>query len=119
MDYISETLYYYIYSGYNTVENFLELSEQIVSGVQILHNSGIVHRDLKPENMLIEQKKGNKVLKIIDFGESALFSDEFKKSKECILGSTLPYSPVECSVVSAESYNKKEIDYWSVGMILF
>lgn len=119
MDYVSETLNYNIHATYGSVEKFVDLAEQVICGVSILHKSGIVHRDLKPENILLEQRNDKRMLKIIDFGESALASDEFRKSKECILGSTIPYSPVECTVISAESFNSPKIDLWSVGVILY
>lgn len=38
-------------------------------------------------------------MKIIDFGESVLTTDKFPESKEDqddLLGSTIPYSPLEC-----------------------
>ena len=41
---------------------------------------GVVHRDLKPENLLLESKSDTSVIKIIDFGTSALY-DPKKKLK--------------------------------------
>ncbi len=41
--------------------------KNIISGVNYLHELNIVHRDLKPENLLIDWKRG---LKIVDFGLS-------------------------------------------------
>ncbi len=40
-----------------------------------IHSRGIVHRDVKPENMMVT-KEGE--LKIIDFGLSCYFEDEYK-----------------------------------------
>ena len=41
--------------------------QQILAGVEYLHENGIVHRDLKPENLLLDSA-GN--IKIVDFGLS-------------------------------------------------
>ena len=41
--------------------------QQILSGIEYLHELGIVHRDLKPENLLLDQD-GN--IKLVDFGLS-------------------------------------------------
>lgn len=40
---------------------------QIVAGMEFLHQRNIAHRDLKPENLLLDK---NKNLKIVDFGLS-------------------------------------------------
>ena len=41
--------------------------QQIISGIEYLHQVRVVHRDLKPENLLLD---GNNSIKIIDFGLS-------------------------------------------------
>jgi len=49
---------------------FYELS----SGINYCHQSGIAHRDLKPENLLVHNTgDGSRILKIADFGLSAVF----------------------------------------------
>lgn len=44
-----------------------EYFQQILAGVEYLHELGIVHRDLKPENLLIDF---NRRVKLVDFGLS-------------------------------------------------
>lgn len=104
----------------------MNVCQQIVEGVNILQESGIVHRDLKPENILIEPNNskdphGFRKIKIIDFGESSLVQDKFKGKtcEEDILGSTLPYSPLECYICCEEGFNSTKIDLWSVGLLLY
>jgi 5'-AMP-activated protein kinase, catalytic alpha subunit len=41
--------------------------QQIICGVEYLHELGIVHRDLKPENLLLDYQNN---LKLVDFGLS-------------------------------------------------
>jgi serine/threonine protein kinase len=44
--------------------------QQIVAGIDYLHQVGVVHRDLKPENILISNEN---LIKIVDFGLSNVY----------------------------------------------
>jgi calcium-dependent protein kinase len=77
--------------------------KQILSAIVYCHSKSIVHRffffclffdslfvrDLKPENLLLESKKSNSPVKVIDFGTSRKFSSNIKMSKR--LGTVLIY----------------------------
>lgn len=41
--------------------------EQIVAGLESIHNAGVVHRDMKPGNMILTNEEK---VKIIDFGSA-------------------------------------------------
>lgn len=43
---------------------------QLMDGVDYLHNKGVAHRDLKPENLLLDE---HDTLKISDFGMATMF----------------------------------------------
>ena len=74
MDFASGTLKDAIYCNRLSFTQLLNLSEQLIEAMSILHKSKIVHRDLKPENILISGSS----LKIIDFCESAKTDDVFQ-----------------------------------------
>ena len=86
---------------------------QIASGVKYLHTYGIVHRDLKPDNIMITQQNEFGVIKIMDFGLSKIVSTQEKMVDGY---GTLSYVAPE--VLLRTPYNK-EVDIWSMGVILF
>jgi serine/threonine protein kinase len=45
---------------------------QLLSGIDYCHGKGVVHRDLKPENLLLSDTSESALLKIADFGLSAV-----------------------------------------------
>ena len=89
------------------------IMRQIASGVKYLHNYGIVHRDLKPDNIMVTPKNNYGIIKIMDFGLSKIASSQEKLMDGC---GTLSYVAPEVLVRSP--YNK-EVDIWSMGVILF
>lgn len=96
------------------LEDKIRIISQIVEAVQDLHKCGIVHRDIKPSNILLDKDDS---VKLIDFGESIECWEKVKKDNYRRLGATVPYSPLECSVICPEGYSKLKIDNWSVGMV--
>lgn len=86
--------------------------KQILSAVVYCHANSIVHRDLKPENLLLDSKKANAQIKVIDFGTSRKFSTNKKMSKR--LGTPYYIAPE----VLDQNYDEK-CDVWSCGIILY
>ena len=91
----------------------MNIMSQLASGVKYLHQYGIVHRDLKPDNIMITQQNEYGVIKIMDFGLSKIVSPHEKMVDGY---GTLSYVAPE--VLLRTPYNK-EVDIWSMGVILF
>ena len=85
--------------------------QQIINGVEYLHNQGIIHRDLKPENLLLDYKNN---IKISDFGLSTFFSKNNFLQTAC---GTPFYAPPE--MLEGLQYNGESSDIWSCGIILY
>lgn len=56
----------------NTEDFARRYFRQLLSGIDYCHKRGIVHRDLKPENLLLSDNSDSAILKIADFGLSAV-----------------------------------------------
>src|SRR6187200_965264 len=50
--------------------------ERIAEVVQTAHEHGIVHRDLKPSNVMVIERAGRLLPKLLDFGVAKMLSDE-------------------------------------------
>ena len=86
---------------------------QISNGVQYLHEFGIIHRDLKPGNIMLSDKTEKGVVKIMDFGLSKIVGPTEKLEDGF---GTLSFVAPE--VLLRNPYNK-QIDIWSLGVIMF
>jgi hypothetical protein len=96
-----------------TEERACSLIYQIALGIKYLHQFGIVHRDLKPENIMLTEANEFGKVKIMDFGLSKILGSK-EKSVEGF--GTLTFVAPE--VLVRTPYNK-EIDIWSLGVILY
>lgn len=86
---------------------------QILCGIEYIHEKGIIHRDLKPANILITE---NNIVKISDFGLGKVLSNNTINT-ECTTytGTELYASPEQ---FNGESYSYST-DIYSLGIILF
>ncbi|KAJ9160447.1 hypothetical protein P3X46_025847 [Hevea brasiliensis] len=88
--------------------------QQLISAVDFCHSRGVYHRDLKPENLLLDE---NGVLKVSDFGLSALVESE---SQDGLLHTTCGTPAyVAPEVISRKGYDGAKADIWSCGVILY
>ncbi|ECP1569241.1 protein kinase, partial [Salmonella enterica] len=92
----------------NNPEEFLKILFQIASGLYDLHKAGITHRDMKLENI----KASNAgVVKIFDFGISAITDDYITKNNR----GTLIYAAPELYYENARI--SREMDIYAFGII--
>ena len=90
-----------------------ELIYQLAKGLKYLHKYGIIHRDLKPDNIMLTEASDKGNIKIMDFGLSKILG---KKEKSTDGFGTLTF--VSPEVLIRKPYNK-EVDIWSLGVILY
>lgn len=89
-----------------------EAIRPIVDAVRYCHNMGVIHRDLKPENLLYATADEHSIIKITDFG-MARFIDNDLATTAC---GTPSYVAPE--IIAGKGYSK-EVDLWSIGVIIY
>ena len=96
-----------------TETQICKIYQQIISGIEYLHEVGIAHRDLKLENILLNYKRD---IKIIDFG----LSNEYNKENEELLQSSCG-SPCYAApeMIRGIKYHGLDTDIWSSGILLY
>ena len=81
---------------------------QVLNGVEHMHSKGIAHWDLKVENILIHEDGS---AKICDFGLATI-----EETSTLWVGTEAYMAP---EVNSGERYEPKQVDLFSLGVILF
>lgn len=97
-----------------SIARALNIAKQILDALCIAHEKSIVHRDLKPLNLMIEQKKGEDHVVVLDFGIAKQTDGVNKMVTQGILGTPLYMSPEQMvgKVVDGRS------DLFSLGLML-
>jgi len=91
---------------------------QIVSAINHMHERGVIHRDLKPENLLLSSKGPDGILKLADFGLSALISDTERLHKP--VGTPGYIAPeVLLTIDDPQLSYDKECDVFAIGVIMY
>jgi len=88
---------------------------ELFLAVNEIHKLGWIHRDLKPDNILID-KLGH--VKIADFGSCAKLVNGYVMSSTTV-GTPDYVSPDVLSSIGETVVYGTEVDYWTVGVILY
>ncbi len=93
------------------VDEVINITSQILSGLKHAHNKGVVHKDIKSQNILIDSKRN---VKITDLGIADIIDEEITRTQS--LMGTPQY-------VAPEILNRDELtiqsDIYSVGILLY
>ncbi|XP_031426577.1 myosin light chain kinase, smooth muscle [Clupea harengus] len=86
--------------------------QQVLEGVQFMHEQSIVHLDLKPENIVCVDKSGT-LIKVIDFGLACTLDPStpltvMHGTPEFVAPEVINYEPVSLGT-----------DMWSIGVICY
>ncbi|MCA8973931.1 MAG: protein kinase [Planctomycetes bacterium] len=104
------------------IEPRLGLFLQLCDAVQFAHQQGVLHRDLKPANVLVCERGGRPLVKVIDFGLAKALEDPFTDGQDLteagqILG-TPEYMSPEQALPTAAGVDTRT-DVYALGTILY
>ena len=104
----------------NSLSNIMNITFQILKGVECLHKYGIIHRDIKTANIMVNEDYKEEIketpknsIKIVDFGLSRILG-KFECSEDPY--GSLCYKAPE--LIQHIKYNFK-VDIWAIGVTLF
>ena len=104
----------------NSLSNIMNITFQILKGVECLHKYGIIHRDIKTANIMVNEDYKEEIketpknsIKIVDFGLSRILG-KFECSEDPY--GSLCYKAPE--LIQHIKYNFK-VDIWAIGITLF
>ncbi|MHC4519870.1 MAG: tetratricopeptide repeat protein [Planctomycetota bacterium] len=105
-----------------SIEDRLDLFQQVCHAVHHAHQKGIIHRDIKPSNILVSTEGDRGVPKIIDFGvakaiatpltERTLFTEDTQ-----LLGTPEYMSPEQADMAGEDVDTRSDI--YSLGVLLY
>lgn len=110
--------------GRFSAERAVGVALQILSALNVAHNSGIIHRDVKPENVMLqnardEDGRTRELAKVCDFGIAKLYGRGGGESQfttqGLMLGSPIYMAPEQ---IRAEASDERT-DAYGAGVTLF
>jgi non-specific serine/threonine protein kinase/serine/threonine-protein kinase len=105
-----------------SVERRIALFLPVCQAIQHAHQKGIIHRDIKPSNVLVTEREGTPVPKVIDFGLAKALgqqlSDASMMTNLGVVVGTLEYMSPEQAEVTRQDVDTRT-DVYSLGAVLY
>lgn len=98
-----------------TTKHIKYITYEMMKGVHYMHSRGVIHRDLKPLNLLVTEKWD---IKISDFGQSNVITDEINKDHQMTKYITTKYYRAPELYMDYKDNYDSSVDMWAIGCII-
>jgi serine/threonine protein kinase/tetratricopeptide (TPR) repeat protein len=99
-----------------TPAELVAILRQLCKGLAAAHRQGIVHRDIKPENIILVKRGGREgVVKLVDFGISAMLAADTKDASDRITGTPHYMAPEQ---IQGHAFDGR-LDMYAVGCVAY
>jgi hypothetical protein len=93
--------------------------EPVCSALQAAHDQGIVHRDLKASNILVMQRDGKQIVKLLDFGIAKLMHPDAADAGLTVVGTRLGTSYTMAPEQIRGDAVDARTDIYALGVVLY
>ncbi|MBU1240159.1 serine/threonine protein kinase [Myxococcota bacterium] len=104
-----------------SLDEILEIAEEVCDALEAVHEQGIIHRDLKPGNIFLAKKGRKTFVKVLDFGVAKLLEpgaeSEYETSAGSVLGTPVYMAPEQAMGKISEINSAADI--YSVAVIVY
>ncbi len=105
-----------------SIKERLKLFITVCDAVQHAHQKGIIHRDIKPSNIMVTQRDGKPVPKVIDFGVAKATNQRLTEKTlftryAHIIGTPAYMSPEQAELSDLDVDTRTDI--YSLGILLY
>jgi non-specific serine/threonine protein kinase/serine/threonine-protein kinase len=105
-----------------TVEKRIALFIPVCQAIQHAHQKGVIHRDIKPSNLLVTEREGQPVVKVIDFGLAKALGQQMSEASMMtnvgMVVGTLEYMSPEQAALTRQDVDTRS-DVYSLGAVLY
>ncbi len=108
-------------AGSLSPDEAIDIGIQVLSGLGEIHRIGVVHRDVSPDNIMIVERDGRRIAKIIDLGiAKKVAEDRFGMTATGMFLGKLKYcSPEQAGALPDGEQLDGRSDLYSFGAVLY